>query len=71
MTTLIIIAYVVSVVISYGGTFAYFNGEYPSIAKNNHRENMAQSLMFALIPIAGFVVPFFMTGFFKHGFKFY
>lgn len=69
MTTLIIIAYIVSSVISYGATFAYFQRKFPSIAEEFYREDMGFAIAMALLPFS-IVLSFVMSGFYKHGFKF-
>jgi hypothetical protein len=68
MTILLTVAYVVTSVIAYGGLFAELqeNNGY----SDSYRQDMGFAMFFALIPFAGFIFSFFVTGFYKHGFKF-
>lgn len=67
---LIIVLYVITSVISYGGTFAYFQEGNPLSAEESYRKDMGVSILFSLIPFVGFIVSLFITGFYEKGFKF-
>lgn len=72
ITTLIILGYIISVILSYGILFAHFQREHPILAVKEKRNDMEVSLLIALIggPIALFT-SFLLSGFAKHGLKFY
>lgn len=67
---LIIVLYVITSVISYGGTFAHFQESYPLIAEEDYRKDMGVSILVSLIPFVGFIVSLFIAGFYEKGFKF-
>lgn len=71
MTALIITAWILTGVIGYAGEFAYWQREYPRIAEESYREDMAKSMMFVIFGPINLLAVMFCTGFFKHGFKFY
>lgn len=66
---LIILAWAVCGVFTYGAILAYFQREFPSIATAQFKEDVKNAFFIALVagPVS-FIVCFFFTDFFKHGF---
>ena len=69
----LVIGYFVCVFICYGMLFSYTQKRFPAIAKECHRDDLCNSLLFGLIfglfgPI-GVAIVFLVTGFAQHGFK--
>lgn len=60
-------------IISYGATFAYFQGNWPMLAKAHRDEDMGASgvvaFLITICPFA-FIVIIFLSNFFKYGLKF-
>jgi len=66
-----IIVWVVSGVLVYAVAFAYWQCEFPCLAKENYAKDVLISLFFALFGPVCVVGVFFSTNFAKHGFKFW
>ncbi len=60
------LAYVLLVWVHWGAFFADMQRRFPSIAKQDYRDDMAMALGFALVPVFWPIVPF-LTGFYEHG----
>lgn len=71
MNILLVILYIISSAVSYGGTFAYLQKEWTSIADRQYRTDIAFSIGMSLVPIVWPVVLLFATWFYKHWFKFW
>ena len=70
MLLLIIIGYVLCCVVSYAGTFAYFQRKYKNIAEEQYHADMDLSVCVSLFGPVSLIISFFMSGGFKLGFKF-
>lgn len=59
--------------LSYGLHFAYFQGEYPTLARECYREDVGYSIIIGFLSsissIFGLMMAFCLTGFAKYGFK--
>lgn len=62
------LVYVIMFMVTMTGTFAYWQREYPKLAKKNYRQDLGFSITFALIPIGGWIIAFLLSGFYEHGF---
>lgn len=58
---ILILIWLISGTITYAGTFAYFQREYPNTAEESYRQDMGFSLMIGLFAPASFIA---------YGFKF-
>ena len=67
---LIVVGWLVCGVYAWGTEFAYFQGAYPTIAKENYREDLKFAVGLGLLggPLAA-LVSLFMSGFNKHGWR--
>lgn len=70
MLPILIAIYIATFLITYSATFAYFQKTYPTLAKEHYKVDLGFSIVFALIPIAGFIMVLFLSGFYENGFKF-
>lgn len=70
MPLLIAAAWVACGIASAGFDFAYFQGKYPTIAKESRLEDLGQALLLGIItgPVA-LVVAFCLGGFGKYGWR--
>lgn len=66
----LLLFYVACWIVTYGMAFAFWQGAFPSIAKEHRRRDMGEAAMMAFFsPVSTFVV-FFMTGCAEYGLKF-
>lgn len=71
MIYILIIAYIITAIVAYGGSLAYYQRKYLYIAEENLREDILFCIVISCIPAIGFITQFVFTGGFKYGFKFY
>lgn len=64
-----LLTYLVTSTLAYGNMFAYFQREWPDIAKET-KWTSAKASLIALVPLAGPIGIFCTLGFFRHGIKF-
>lgn len=66
----IIVLWLLCSILAYGGSFAYYQRNYPTLAKQSYRQEMGICMIMSLIggPIS-LLVTTFTSGFFEHGFK--
>ena len=70
-TALLIAAWIVSGVLAYGIDFAYFQRQFPHIAKEDYLQDMAYAMLWGLGGALTMSIGFFLSGFAKHGLKFW
>lgn len=70
MTTLLAL-WLITGVVNYGGTFAFFQREFPNSARESYREDMLFAALMSLSGPFAFLASFLFSGFYKHGFKFW
>ncbi len=69
LIALLIIAWIVTSVLTYGFTYSYFQNKYPTIAKESEQEDRNHAMFMSLIPFCGFLVVIMKRGY-KYGLKF-
>ena len=67
IVVLIIVGWIICGVIGAGIYIAYFQREYPSIAKEARKEDMRFGFFWGLLGPVGIIEAFFLSGFCKHG----
>ena len=70
MVALYILGYLVCYILSYGLTFAYFQREFPVIAKDKVKADVFFSLIFSTLGPISLILSIILGGFFKHGIKY-
>lgn len=70
IAAIVVIVWLACAVLTAGMDFAYFQGKFPTIAKESRREHMGSAWLSGLLfgPL-GTVIVFFCTGFAKHGWR--
>ena len=70
IATIIIVGYIISAILTYGITFAHFQGEFPTLAEKNKKSDMGVACCFALLGPIGLITSFLSSDFAQHGLKF-
>jgi len=65
--TLFMVIWTICGVLTYGITLAYFQRNYPEIAKEDYREDVGFSVLFGIVGPIGLFVSLWGSGFAKHG----
>ncbi len=68
--TFIFIGYLCCSILSYGITFAHFQGKYPTIAEEEYGEDKAFAIGMSIGGPLSLWASYFSSGFAKHGLKF-
>jgi hypothetical protein len=63
------LAYAVFGTITYGGTLAYWQSKWPTLAEEQYGEDVAFAVMTAIIPLFWLSAPFVFE-FYRYGFQF-
>lgn len=70
ITEIIILGWLVCSVISFGASFAFFQRTWPDLASSQYYGDMVVSVLVSVFGPISFIAVFFLSGFFKEGFKF-
>lgn len=69
MAAVVVVGYLMCSVAAYGITFAYMQGNWPTLAESQRTLDRTFSAFIALFGPIGFIVSFVLSDFAKHGMK--